>query len=327
MARLRVLFIGKNTKHTFNPLFAVRKSHNLVGLVESDHLRPYKDEKSSLKESCLFLLRRIFKRPSLKSLAVSWNIPYFFLRKENEDQLDQFVKEINPDIICVATMSRLLKKEVFSIPKYGTINIHPSLLPKYRGAMPVFWELFDDEKIIGITIHYIDEGEDSGDIIAQAEFPIRWGGLYQDIERDIYAHSASLLSTVLQDISEGRFNRRSQPALSPTKRARKIKKGEILLDWKNWPIERAWNFLHGINNLSFFLPLPPPPFFPKHFSPDDWKVTKYEKRATSTSKDDAAKVFDKDHKGWFFCHPEGKIYLRYQIGILKIIKIFIRRLR
>ena len=321
MRRLRVLFIGKNTRFTFDPLFAVSKFHDIVGLVESDHSRHYdKEQKQSLKNDFTIYLRRVFRKPSLKSISVAWKIPIFFLSKESETDLLHFVKQVNPDIICVASMSRLLKREIFSFPKYGAVNLHPSLLPKYRGPMPYFWVLFNDEKVTGVTAHYINEDEDTGDIIAQSEFSIQFGETYKSVEQKIIDSMKTLITKVLNDISEENIFRSPQPAASPTMRARKLKKGEQILEWQKWPIERAWHFLQGIYFLSDIIPLPSK-YTPKYGPLDGWQITVFEK---STS--DISKILDKDRKGWFLCHPEGRIYLRYEINLLNILKHLIKQL-
>ena len=95
--------------------------------------------------------------------------------KEKSVNSEGFKKEIlrlNPDIIFVCSWSEKIKREIFQIPKIGTINIHPSLLPKYRGPNPYAQVLFNDEKYTGVTFHLVDEELDSGAILIQQEFKI-----------------------------------------------------------------------------------------------------------------------------------------------------------
>ncbi|MGI6455390.1 MAG: formyltransferase family protein [bacterium] len=87
--------------------------------------------------------------------------------------LERWVREKNPDFICVKSMSQLLKENIFSIPKYGTINLHPSILPNYRGPNPLFWTMFNQECESGMTVHYINKGEDTGDILRQYTIKMR----------------------------------------------------------------------------------------------------------------------------------------------------------
>jgi len=87
---------------------------------------------------------------------------------ELENKMDEY--KINL-LICHSFM-KILPKEIFSKPKYGTINIHPSLLPKYRGPSPTYWVLKNKETVTGLTCHYINEGIDTGDIIHQVKVPV-----------------------------------------------------------------------------------------------------------------------------------------------------------
>lgn len=73
------------------------------------------------------------------------------------ESLERWIRDLNPDLICVYSISELLRENIYRIPGYGTINLHPSLLPKYRGPNPYFGILLNAEPESGVTIHYIDE--------------------------------------------------------------------------------------------------------------------------------------------------------------------------
>ena len=91
------------------------------------------------------------------------------------DELEEMIVKLNIDLLISHAFMRILPKKVFSAPKYGSINIHPSLLPKYRGPSPTKWVIRNKEKVTGLTCHYIDEGIDTGDIIYQLEVPVESG--------------------------------------------------------------------------------------------------------------------------------------------------------
>ncbi|WP_394339186.1 formyltransferase family protein [Methanosarcina sp. UBA411] len=80
---------------------------------------------------------------NLKIFSKKLRIPYYFLRKGENENLEKWMKNLQPDLIVVYSMSHLLKENIFSIPKFGTINIHCSHLPEYRGPVPLFWEYYD----------------------------------------------------------------------------------------------------------------------------------------------------------------------------------------
>lgn len=105
------------------------------------------------------------------SQAKKHNHP-FLHHQQKKDWLYRQINKLKPDLIVVASFPYLLKKGVIDIPKFGVINVHTGNLPRYRGYHPLNWALIRDEKTIGATVHYIDEGMDTGDILLQKTFPI-----------------------------------------------------------------------------------------------------------------------------------------------------------
>ena len=191
----------------------------------------------------------------LESYSERENIPYKILKEQN-DQLIQWVKEKTPDVIAVFRMPFLLKKEVFSIPKYGSLNIHPSLLPKYRGPNPWFWVYYNMERESGVTIHRIDEKEDCGDIILQQKIEIPFGTDLSKLREESVEIGTNLMIKVLCGIKEMDFIH--QPIVSPTLRARNVFNYNSLIDWQTWPVVRLWHLICGfpeiiISNPNYLL--------------------------------------------------------------------------
>ena len=94
----------------------------------------------------------------VKEYALSKNIPiYQPLKVKNNIEFINEIKTLNPDVICVVAYGKILPKEILEIPKYGSINVHGSLLPKYRGAAPIQWAVINGDKVTGITTMYMDE--------------------------------------------------------------------------------------------------------------------------------------------------------------------------
>lgn len=108
----------------------------------------------------------------VKEVAVAHGIPVFTPEKLRLPENVEVVREANPDMIIVAAFGQILPKSVLDIPQYGCINVHASLLPKYRGAAPIQWSILDGESETGITIMKMDEGLDTGDILLQQVVPI-----------------------------------------------------------------------------------------------------------------------------------------------------------
>lgn len=108
----------------------------------------------------------------LKSTCEKNNIPILLSNKINSEEVMSSVREANPDLCVIAHFERIIKKDLLSIPRLGFINLHPSLLPYYRGLAPQHMPIINGEEKVGITVHYVDEGTDTGDIILQKEYSI-----------------------------------------------------------------------------------------------------------------------------------------------------------
>ena len=109
----------------------------------------------------------IYKR--LQETCKKNNIEYIREQNINSNTVVEKVIEISPDILITAHFEKLIKKELLSIPKLGCLNLHPSILPKYRGMSPQHWPIINGDDKTGITIHFIDEGIDTGNIVLQRE--------------------------------------------------------------------------------------------------------------------------------------------------------------
>lgn len=95
------------------------------------------------------------------------NIPYRVIHSSNNDTFINIVKELQPDVIISFSAPQVITEPLLSTPKFGILNVHGSLLPDYRGCMPSFWYLYNEEKFGGATVHYMSEKIDDGDIVAQ----------------------------------------------------------------------------------------------------------------------------------------------------------------
>ena len=110
---------------------------------------------------------------SVKELALTYNIPvYQPTRIKTNENMINIIRSLEPDFIIVVAFGQLLSKEILDIPKYGCINLHASLLPKFRGAAPINWAIINGEKESGNTTMLINEGLDTGDMLLSQKFPI-----------------------------------------------------------------------------------------------------------------------------------------------------------
>lgn len=108
----------------------------------------------------------------VKETALKYELPIYQPVKVREEAFVNTVKEINPDVIVVIAFGQIVPKDILELPKYGCINIHASLLPKYRGAAPIQWAVIDGEKKTGLTTMYMEEGLDTGDMLLKEEVSI-----------------------------------------------------------------------------------------------------------------------------------------------------------
>lgn len=273
----------------------IESPHIIAGIVES---APRKKEKNILKK----LYARLRYKKSLQFFCSEHKLPYFYMTKKNTQQLEQWVKKLNPDLIAVYSMSQLLKENIYSIPRLGTLNLHPSYLPSYRGPNPWFWMYYYMEKKGGITIHTIDRGEDTGSILAQKTYPIAPGTPFENLKKKaieevgipLYLETINTIELITPT---------SQPKESPTIRARNLKKKERshMIDWENWPIERIWHLLRGFSHELREFDLPS-----GIYRGQKWNVEEYKK----LSHDKPVKSILKEGKRFALYCRDGKIYLR-----------------
>ncbi len=110
--------------------------------------------------------------PPVKELALKYDIPVYQPIKARDEEFVQVLRELNPDLIVVVAFGQILPKSILDIPKLGCVNVHVSLLPKYRGAAPINWVIINGEEKTGVTTMYMDEGLDTGDMILTSEFAL-----------------------------------------------------------------------------------------------------------------------------------------------------------
>lgn len=151
-----------------------------------------------------FPLRRVYCFPELLASYKIKNLHY--INDVNALSFAEKLRELKPDLIVVSIFSQILKKDIINIPTMGCINIHPSLLPKYRGPNPYFWVLRNKEKETGVTIHYIDEGIDSGNIIASRAIPITTADTEYSLRSKTAKIAPDCLLEVIQMFEEGRVS-------------------------------------------------------------------------------------------------------------------------
>lgn len=147
----------------------------------------------------------------VKEFAVSKNIKVYQPEKvRNNEEFINEIKALKPDVICVVAYGKILPKEILEIPKYGCINVHGSLLPKYRGAAPIQWAVINGEKKTGVTTMFMDIGMDTGDMILKAETEIGEDETTGELWDRLAIMGADLLVETLNKIEDGTAPREKQ---------------------------------------------------------------------------------------------------------------------
>jgi methionyl-tRNA formyltransferase len=146
--------------------------------------------------------RKIVISP-VKELALRNGLPVIQPEKAKEEAFQKTVKDLRPDLFAVVAYGQILPKSVLSIPKYGAVNVHASLLPKNRGAAPIAWAILRGENVTGVTTMMMDEGMDTGDILLQTEFPIDHEVTCEILHNRLAILGAQLLAKTLEKMKAG----------------------------------------------------------------------------------------------------------------------------
>ena len=156
--------------------------------------------------------------------------------KAREKEVFEFINSVSPDLLWITDYRYILPKELISIARYGAVNMHPSLLPKYRGRAPINWAILKGENEIGLTAHYVDEGVDSGDIITQVAIPLSIDEDVGDALRKLIPLYRSVTREVIEFFIKGDVPSFRQELIDyPIFPARKPGDGRI--DWSKSAVE------------------------------------------------------------------------------------------
>ena len=164
--------------------------------------------------------------------------------KNNIEFIDE-IKSLNPDVICVVAYGKILPEEILNIPKLGCINVHGSLLPKYRGAAPIQWAILNGDKETGVTTMYMDKGMDTGDMILKEKVTIGEDETTGELWDRLSKIGGELLVKTLEQI-EARTAPREKQGEDYTM-APMLNKDMAKIDWENKSAIEVKNLVRGLN--------------------------------------------------------------------------------
>ncbi|MCC8065739.1 MAG: methionyl-tRNA formyltransferase [Clostridiales bacterium] len=174
---------------------------------------------------------RTLQMTPVKTVAVEAGIPVYQPVKIREPKWLEVLEELRPDVIVVVAFGQIIPRTILDLPEYGCINVHASLLPKYRGAAPIQWAVINGERESGVTTMRMDAGLDTGDMILKATVPLakdETGGSLFDKLSEV---GAKLLLETLDALENGTAEFEKQPEESPTAYAAMLKKEDGCIDW------------------------------------------------------------------------------------------------
>lgn len=184
---------------------------------------------------------------TLKEFSDTYQIDYLFPVNINSPVFIETVRSYNTDLLVSMSFNQIFRAPILEVSKLGVINCHAGKLPYYRGRNILNWALINDEKEFGITVHYVDEGIDTGDIIKQESYPITDSDDYNSLLEIAYVECASILYKAIKEIQNGNSKRIVQNTIHPVGFycGRRVP-GDEIINW-NQSSRALFNFIRSIN--------------------------------------------------------------------------------
>lgn len=192
------------------------------------------------------VLRHGSEDPTIGKIAASHDLPCFSHPNVNSSEFLSMIAEYDPDILVSMSFNQIFKSAILQVTPQGVINCHAGALPFYRGRNPLNWVLINGEESFGITVHYMDEGIDTGDIILQRHYPIAEEDDYATLLTRAEQACATILYDAVMSLHIGDAKRQKQSDIHPVGfyGSRRVA-GDEWIDWK-WESQRMVNFIRGI---------------------------------------------------------------------------------
>ena len=162
----------------------------------------------------------------------------------NNNEFIEELKTLNPDVMVVVAYGKILPVKILEIPKYGSINVHGSLLPKYRGAAPIQWSIINGDEETGVTTMYMDKGMDTGDMLLKEVIKIEESDTYGSLYEKLKILGGSLIVKTLKELEEGTLKSEKQP--SDFSIAPMIFKEDCKINWEK-SAKEIRNLVRGVN--------------------------------------------------------------------------------
>ncbi len=182
--------------------------------------------------------------PPVKEVALSLGLKVLQPESIRDETFYMTLKDLAPEFIIVVAYGKILPEKILALPKFGCINVHASLLPKFRGAAPIQWALIKGEKITGVTTMLMDKGLDTGDILLKAELDISDDDTSETLSIRLSELGAELLIKTIKGIRDGKI--KPEPQKGEVSYAPPLKKDDGRINWEK-SAEELFNFIRGMN--------------------------------------------------------------------------------
>lgn len=229
---MRVVFMGTPDFSVPTLEKIIEAGHEVIGVVTQP------DKAKGRGKKVLF--------PPVKETALAHNLPVYQPRRARDPEFIEEMKTLNPDVMVVVAFGQILPKAILDIPKYGCINVHASLLPKYRGAAPIQWAVIRGEKVSGVTTMQMDVGLDTGDMLLKKEVLLdeeETGGSLHD---KLSTLGGDLLIETLEKIEAGDIHPEKQDDSQAGEYARMLDKNLGRIDF-SMPAAEIERLIRGLN--------------------------------------------------------------------------------
>jgi methionyl-tRNA formyltransferase len=245
---MRLLFFGMRGIFSQPPLKALMDSqHEILAVVV-----PAEDRRAAapfaplspppIEDSLDLPLLSSFVEQSIVQQAWQQRLPVYEVSQPGTPAFLDWVSNLRVDVACVACFNRILPAALLNLPRHGFLNLHPSRLPDYRGPEPLFWQLRDGISPVGVTVHWMSEALDQGDIAAQRDVPLPDGVDWRSIERRCAETGGALLVEVFDQLEQGQIKRAPQPEGGSYQPMPAADDFDLHIEWS---ARRAFNFMRG----------------------------------------------------------------------------------
>ena len=244
----------------------------------------------------------------VKEFAIQKNLLLFQPEKiANNEEFKNEIRNLNPDIVCVVSYGKILPKSFLKIPKYECINVHPSLLPKYRGSAPIQWSILNGDKETGVTIMYLNEKMDEGDIILQEKVEIDENETTGELWNRLSKIGARMLEEAVDKIENGTATRTKQSDEFSTI-APMLEKEMSKINWNEKKSLEIKNLVRGLN-----------PIMGTYTFLNDKKIKFW--KVDIVKEELEEKIEDKEPGTVLLADSKKGLYIKTLDGVIKVLEI------